>query len=109
MDTTTVICVICGLAFGTLVGFITSRISVKFAKNPQVSKAMIGNLIRIIIDAGALAAGYFVCKALNLSLLAVLLPIALGLSIFGMLFLKLSMNRLLKEQQSQTAIDEADK
>ena len=56
------------------------------------------NMLRLLLDAAALAACYFICKAYEFPMMATLIAAAVGLSVGGMVFLRI----MVKKTQPQS-------
>ena len=65
------------------------------------------NLLRLLLDAAALAICFFVCKTYDLPMTATLIAAAVGLSGGGMLFLKMMVNKT--QPQSKDTADGGEK
>lgn len=89
---------VAGAAFGFAVAYVNALISRAGLKKESFAAIMGGNFLRLLIDAAALAAAYFVCKALSFPMIMPLIAVALGLSVGGMFFLK----KIAKQIQSQS-------
>ena len=102
MNSTSIICIIVGLAAGFFVAFINMLISKKFTTGSMnnVNGVMAGNMLRMALNIGTLAAGFFICKGTGLPMLETLISIAVGLSIGGILFLKLLVDKMDKENKN---------
>ena len=96
-----IICAAGGLAFGTLGGYLTACISRRGLKNqePGMASVMATNMLRLILDVAFLLAAYLLCSKLELPLLVTLISVALGLTLFGMLFLKSVVKKLTEENE----------
>ena len=82
-----------GAALGLIVAYVNMRIS-KANMNASNMAAVMGvNMLRLLLDAAALAACYFVCKAYELPMMATLIAAAVGLSAGGMLFLRIMVKK----------------
>lgn len=89
---------VAGAAFGFAVAYVNALISKANLKKENFAAIMGSNFLRLLIDAAALAAAYFVCRALSFPLAVPLIAVALGLSVGGMFFLK----KIAKQIQSQS-------
>ncbi len=97
MELTDIIAALCGAVLGFAVAYINMRISKKNLNAENMAAVMGVNMLRLLLDAAALAAVFFVCRALKVSITAALIATALGLSVGGMLFLR----SMVKKTQSQ--------
>ena len=87
---------------GLGVAYVNMRIS-KANMNASNMAAVMGvNLLRLLLDAAALALCFFVCRAYDLPMMAALIAAAAGLSVGGMLFLR-HMVRKTQPQNNETA------
>lgn len=86
-DLLNILCAVGGFAFGTLSAYINFRVSRRYLKADTVSAVMSVNFIRLLIDIVTLVIVFFVCRLAGLNLVVTLIAAALGLTIFGMLFL----------------------
>lgn len=87
-----------GAAFGFAVAYVNMLISKANLNKDNFAAIMGANVLRLLVDAAALAAAYFVCKALSFPMIVPLIAVALGLSVGGMFFLK----KIAKQIQSQS-------
>ena len=98
MNFTDIISVLGGAALGLIVAYVNMRIS-KANMNASDMAAVMGvNMLRLLLDAAALAACYFICKAYELPMMATLIAAAVGLSVGGMVFLRI----MVKKTQPQS-------
>jgi len=93
-----VLCAVGGLALGTLGAYITYRVSRRTANAESVTAVMGTNVLRMLIDIAALVLAYFACRLFSLPATVTLVSVAMGLTVFGMLFLK----KLTKELNADT-------
>ena len=93
MNSKMIISIICGLFFGLLIGFVNVLISKKSLKSDNVGMLMGTNAVRMLLDIAAMAVGFFFSEKIGLLLVPVIISIAVGLSIGGMLFLKIMVNK----------------
>lgn len=91
-----------GAAFGFAVAYVNMLISKANLRSGSFAGIMGVNMLRLLIDVLALAAAYFVSRKLQLPLAAMLIAVALGLSIGGMLFLK-QMTKKIQSQSEESA------
>ena len=102
MNLTDILSVLGGAVLGAAVAYINMRIS-KANMNASNMAAVMGvNMLRLLLDAAALAACFFVCRAYDLPMMATLIAAAVGLSGGGMLFLKIMVNKT-QPQSKDTA------
>ena len=102
MNLTDILSVLGGAVLGAAVAYITMRIS-KANMNASNMAAVMGvNMLRLLLDAVALAVCFFVCRAYDLPMMATLIAAAVGLSGGGMLFLKIMVNKT-QPQSKDTA------
>ena len=86
MNLTDILSVLGGAVLGAAVAYINMRIS-KANMNASNMAAVMGvNMLRLLLDAAALAVCFFVCRAYDLPMTATLIAAAVGLSGGGMLF-----------------------
>lgn len=88
--------------FGLVIAYINMRISKKNLNAENMAAVMGVNMLRLLLDAAALAIVFFVCRALEASITSALIATALGLSVGGMLFLR-SMVRKTQFQDNKGA------
>lgn len=81
------------LVLGLVVAYINSRLSKKALGKDSVTAIMSINLARLFLDALCLFAVFGGCKLLDAEFILPLIAAALGLSIGGMLFLRLMTNK----------------
>ena len=77
------------LLLGVLVAFINSRLSRSALGKTSVTAIMAVNFARLLLDALRLGVVYGACRLLEVKFIAPLIAAALGLSVCGLLFLKL--------------------
>lgn len=94
-----ILCAVGGFAFGTLGAYVNARISSRGIKDSRVAAVMGTNFTRMGIDILVLLIAFFACKFLELDLTVVLISVASGLAIFGMIFLRRLTKRLLQEEE----------
>ncbi len=98
MNFADILSVLGGAALGLTVAYINMRIS-KANMNASNMAAVMGvNMLRLLLDAAALAVCYFVCGAYELPMMATLIAAAVGLSVGGMVFLRI----MVKKTQPQS-------
>lgn len=90
------------LILGTAVAYINSRLSRKALNKDNVTAIMAINMARLFLDALCLAAVYGCCKLLDIAFILPLCAAAVGLSVGGMLFLRL----LTKKENKKNGGDE---
>ena len=88
-----IFCAVGGLTFGALGAFLTACISRRSLKNKT------DNLVAVM-GTNALK---LVCRNFELPLLVTLISVALGLTVFGMLFLKSVVKKLTEEDDDPEA------
>ena len=100
-----IICAVGGMAFGALGAFLTACISRRSLKNKtdNLVAVMGTNALRLVLDVVFLLAAYLVCRNYELPLLVTLISVALGLTVFGMLFLKRVVKKLTEEDDDPEA------
>ncbi len=81
------------LVLGLVVAYINSRLSKKALGKDSVTAIMSINLARLFLDALCLFVVFGGCKLLEIKLIVPLIAAALGLSVGGMLFLRLMTNK----------------
>ena len=107
MNLTDILSVLGGAVLGAAVAYINMRIS-KANMNASNMAAVMGvNMLRLLLDAAALAVCFFVCRADDLPMMATLIAAAVGLSGGGMLFLKMMVNKT--QPQSKDTADGGEK
>lgn len=107
MNLTDILSVLGGAVLGAAVAYINMRIS-KANMNASNMAAVMGvNMLRLLLDAVALAVCFFVCRAYDLPMMATLIAAAVGLSGGGMLFLKMMVNKT--QPQSKDTADGGEK
>lgn len=89
-------------AFGLIIAYINMRITKAHINADTVLGVMGVNTLRMILNVAALSITYFVSKAFSLPMTAMLVAVALGLSLGGIAFLKLMINKT-QPQTSETA------
>ena len=96
-----IICAAGGLAFGALGAFLAACISKRSLKNRTDSLvAVMGtNALRLVLDVVFLLAAFMLCRKLELPLVVTLISVALGLTVFGMLFLRRIAKTLTEENE----------
>ncbi|MDD5901949.1 MAG: hypothetical protein PUC58_01020 [Oscillospiraceae bacterium] len=100
-----IFCAVGGLTFGALGAFLTACISRRSLKNKtdNLVAVMGTNALRLVLDVVFLLAAYLVCRNFELPLLVTLISVALGLTVFGMLFLKSVVKKLTEEEDDNEA------
>lgn len=88
MDFTDILSVLGGALLGLAVAYVNMRISKANMNASNMAAVMGTNMLRLLLDAAALAVCYFVCKAYELPMMATLIAAAVGLSVGGMAFLR---------------------
>lgn len=83
-----------GVVFGAAVAYLNMLITRSKLKADSVTGIMGGNMLRLLLDAAALAAAYFISKALNAPMIAALLATAVGLSVGGIVFLRAMLKKI---------------
>ena len=107
MNLTDILSVLGGAVLGAAVAYINMRIS-KANMNASNMAAVMGvNMLRLLLDAAALAVCFFVWRAYELPMMATLIAAAVGLSGGGMLFLKMMVNKT--QPQSKDTADGGEK
>lgn len=91
-----------GAVFGVAVAYLNMLITRSKMKADSVIGIMSGNMLRLALDAAALAAAYFVSNALEASMIVAVIATAVGLSVGGMVFLRAMLKKV------QTRDDTAD-
>lgn len=101
-----IICAVGGLAFGALGAFLASCISKRSLKNrtDNLVAVMGTNALRLALDVVFLLAAYFACRKYELPSIVTLVSVAIGLTVFGMLFLK-SVTKALTEDNDDPESD----
>ncbi len=102
MNLADVLSVLGGALLGTGVAYFNMRISKANLNASNMAAVMGVNLLRLLLDAAALAVCFFVCRAYKLPVTATLIAAAVGLSLGGMLFLR-HMVRKTQPQSKETA------
>ena len=99
-----VLCAVGGLAFGALGAFLTATVSRRSLKTKSDSMVSVmgTNMLRMLIDVAFLACTFLVCRSFNLPLIVTLISVALGLTVFGMLFLKSIVKKLSENNESES-------
>lgn len=98
MELVDILPVLGGAALGLIVAYVNMRIS-KANMNASDMAAVMGvNMLRLLLDAAALAVCYFICKAYDFPMMATLIAAAVGLSVGGMVFLRI----MVKKTQPQS-------
>ena len=94
MELVDILPVLGGAALGLIVAYVNMRIS-KANMNASDMAAVMGvNMLRLLLD----AACYFICKAYEFPMMATLIAAAVGLSVGGMVFLRI----MVKKTQPQS-------
>ena len=102
MNLADILSVLGGALLGLGIAYVNMRIS-KANMNASNMAAVMGvNMLRLLLDAAALAVCFFVCRAYELPMMATLIAAAVGLSLGGMLFLR-RMVRKTQPQSKETA------
>ena len=101
-----VLCAVGGLVFGALGALVTASVSRRSLKTKSDSMVSVmgTNMLRMLIDVAFLACAFLVCKSFELPLVVTLISVALGLTVFGMLFLK-SIVKKLNEGKNESESD----
>lgn len=107
MNLTDILSVLGGAVLGAAVAYINMRISKANLNASNMAAVMGVNMLRLLLDAVALAVCFFVCKAYDLPMTATLIAAAVGLSGGGMLFLKMMVNKT--QPQSKDTADGGEK
>ena len=107
MNLTDILSVIGGAVLGAAVAYINMRISKANLNASNMAAVMGVNMLRLLLDAAALAVCFFVCRAHELPMTATLIAAAVGLSGGGMLFLKMMVNKT--QPQSKDTADGGEK
>ena len=99
-----VLCAVGGLAFGALGAFLTATVSRRSLKTKSDSMVSVmgTNMLRMLIDVAFLACTFLVCRSFKLPLIVTLISVALGLTVFGMLFLKSIVKKLSENNESES-------
>ena len=99
-----VLCAVGGLAFGALGAFLTASVSRRSlkTKSDSVASVMGTNMLRMLIDVAFLACAILVCKCFELPLVVTLISVTLGLTVFGMLFLRSIVKKLGENNESES-------
>lgn len=92
-----ILCAVGGFAFGTLGAYINARVSRKGINDTTLLAIMGTNAIRMLIDIVTLVIAFLVSRHFDLPVTLTIVAVALGLTIFGMIFLKKLTNQILKE------------
>ncbi len=90
------------LLLGVVVAYINSKLSKKVLGADNVTAIMAVNLARLFLDALCLFAAYGACKLLEQRITVPLIAAAVGLSVGGILFLRL----LTKKENKKNGGDE---
>ncbi len=98
MNFVDIISVLGGAMLGLIVAYVNMRISKANMNAANMAAVMGVNMLRLLLDAAALAVCCFVCKAYELPMMATLIAAAAGLSVGGMLFLR----HMVKKTQPQS-------
>lgn len=98
---------VCIIAFllGALVAFINSHLSRSALGKSSVTAIMAVNFARLLLDALCLGLVYGACRLLELAFAAPLIAAALGLSVCGLLFLKLMTDKNSKTEAAKNGGD----
>ena len=107
MNLTDILSVLGGAVLGAAVAYINMRISKANLNASNMAAVMGVNMLRLLLDAAALAVCFFVCMAYDLPMMATLIAAAVGLSGGGMLFLKMMVNKT--QPQSKDTADGGEK
>lgn len=94
-----ILCAVGGFAFGTLAAYINARISRRGLKNSTVAAVMGTNVSRLGIDVLTLGLALLASKLFDLNGPVVIISVALGLTIFGMIFLRQLTKKILEEEE----------
>ena len=88
MELVDILPVLGGAALGLIVAYVNMRIS-KANMNASDMAAVMGvNMLRLLLDAAALAACYFICKAYEFPMMATLIAAAVGRMVFLRIMVK---------------------
>ena len=90
-----------GLLLGSAVAFLNMRLSKRVIHRNNIALIMGVNILRYLFDAAALAAVFFICRAIDFPITLPLLSVAVGLSVIGMLFLELMTKREEKQDAAE--------
>ncbi len=102
METIQIICIIAGIAAGLAVAFINMQITKKSYKTSNSAAGIMGaNVLRLIFDFAALAVGYLICRSCDLPMIETLVAIAVGLSVGEIIFLRILINKIKKENSEK--------
>lgn len=102
MNFVDILSVLGGALLGLIVAYVNMRIS-KANMNASNMAAVMGvNMLRLLLDAAALAACFFACKEYGLPMMATLIAAAVGLSLGGMVFLRIMVKKT-QPQNNETA------
>ena len=82
-----------GLLLGSAVAFCNMLLSKSVFKKEDVALIMGVNILRYLLDAAALAAVFFICRAIDFPMTVPLLAAALGLSVVGLILLGIMTKR----------------
>lgn len=107
MNLTDILSVLGGAVLGAAVAYINMRISKANLNASNMAAVMGVNMLRLLLDAAALAICFFVCNTYDLPMTATLIAAAVGLSGGGMLFLKMMVNKT--QPQSKDTADGGEK
>lgn len=102
MDYIDILSVISAAALGLAVAYVNMCISKVNLNASNIAAVMGVNMLRLLLDAAALAACFFASKKYDLPMMATLIATAVGLSAGGMLFLKLMVKKT-QPQSNDTA------
>lgn len=99
-----VLCAVGGLAFGTLGAFLTATVSRRSLKTKSDSMVSVmgTNMLRMLIDVAFLVCAFLICRGFELPLVVTLISVALGLTVFGMLFLRSIVKKLSENNESES-------
>lgn len=87
-DLKTILCALGGLGLGTLAAFVNARISRRGLKDSTMLAVMGTNAVRMLIDIATLALAYLAIRLFDLPFMVTLIATAVGLTVFGMIFLR---------------------
>lgn len=99
-----VLCAVGGLAFGALGAFLTAAVSRRSLKTKLDSMVSVmgTNMLRMLIDVAFLVCAFLICRGFELPIVVTLISVALGLTVFGMLFLRSIVKKLGENNESES-------
>lgn len=95
-----ILCAVGGFAFGTAAAYVNARISRKGVNASTLTAVMGTNALRMLIDIIALVVAFFASRLFDLPYTLTIISVALGLTIFGMFFLRRMTKKLLAEEEN---------